>query len=239
MVGAERVRVTYIPKTEFGNNPDVFFHADINKYKVPQLAVNHEPKKVDATMTDFPIEANTTHPLVIRGHHLGNLWSYYYNFYWGAKRTTSEFVHQIAESVRNDYADTSYAEDVLGNTLQQADNFLSHTEAVVRRFLELPDDHPLELVEGVPDEICAGCAIGEHCRKLSLNSKEKDEVAISGDRKWIDWLLGLSQYLSGEISESNILVQKELAFFSDGEPQEVRRIRTTVETIRNAMPYFF
>ena len=173
-------------------------------------------------------------PLVIRGHHLEHIHNFYYLYTWGGKRTTTEFAQQVVESVTTSYADASYVIDVLGKTPEEANRFRQQTETVVRRFVELPDDYPLELVEGVPDDICGGCAIGKHCRKLYQGKSGAD--VIDEDRKWIDWFVDYSQYYSENV---NILTIKETATFSDAEPQEVRRIRTTVGAIRNAMPFWF
>lgn len=180
-------------------------------------------------------EAVTPAPLVLRGHHLELIHDFYYPFVWGRKRTTTQFAEHVAEVVADSYDDPSYAVDVLGRTSKEARRFKRQTAAVVRRFIELPDEYPLELVEGVPDDICAGCAVGEHCRKLYQGGHDNPDI-IDEDRKWISWFVNYSYYYSDNVRVS---VEQETAYFSDAEPQEVRRIKTKVGAIRNAMPYWF
>jgi hypothetical protein len=174
-------------------------------------------------------------PVVLRGHHLQHINSFYYYYYWYGrkKETLVQFTERLVESVIAAYSEPTYALDVLGRTPEEAERFRHQAEETIKRFVELPDDHSLELVEGVPDDICAGCAIGNHCRLLNETGAGMNN--ITGDRKWVDWFVAYSNAYSDNVE---ISIQEETADFSDSEPQTVRRIRTTVGAIRNVMPYW-
>lgn len=176
-----------------------------------------------------PDERVSPTPLVLRGHHLNIIYTYYAR---KGKRTPTQFLGQFSEQVVKKVSDLSvrdqpYTLDVLGESPDETRRFKKQVETVIRRFIELPDDYPLELVEGIPDDICAGCAIGEHCRKLYLAKGSTN--AIEEDRDWIHYFVDESHYPDSNVAVS---VQRETAYFSDAEPQQVRRIRTTVGTMR-------
>lgn len=123
-----------------------------------------------------------------------------------------------------------YGEDVLG-TGDQADKFEDNYRLAFETFLHLSDNHPAAITEGVPDVICGGCAIGEHCRKLSNNDYHEFESTFKADGKYIDLFL---QTL-GLLNLPKPIIADEQTSFPDAEPQKTRRVKTTIGVVRTAL----
>lgn len=186
-------------------------------------------------------------PFVIRGHHLLFFAMLVNKHIKGgtpqmlARRIRRE-VERAFDEVRyypkdNDVRQEKeeYAQDVLGRDLEQADKFEEHLVRTFGEFLRLPDNHPAEIVEEVPDIICAGCAVGEHChRRLGFTPSAREE-----DRRFIDAFLervSNINRLSGrtgryQLPEPTI---REQALFSDAEPN-VRKISTILGVVKRAL----
>lgn len=194
------------------------------------MSLGHEVVPAELRTAEDGEDA-TRKPLVLRGHHLLNLYEHIYWTYWGGQESIAEFAKASAKAIKEDYNNfPGYTEDVLGKNHEHEAKFLADTEDVVRRFMELPDDYPLEIVEGIPDDICKACAVGAHCRTFG------DGRLFGEDRKWMDWIVPFSQEMSN--TNPTLEVTKEVASFSDAGPVEVRRVKTTVGMIRNALPHF-
>ena len=131
-----------------------------------------------------------------------------------------------------------YAQDVLGLSPEDADKFQQHTRQAYETFLALPDNHPAEIVEGIPDILCEGCAIGKHCRRL-LNELGHKPHSLTGDGEGIWAFLLILKILNSQREDEEELLQPtisyEQAHFSDAEPQQVRRVKTTIGTIRRVL----
>lgn len=176
-------------------------------------------------------------PFVIRGHHL----PFYTNIVMG-KRPSRE-ARKLRFFIERDWRKAlraggdidsksiKYRKDVLGTTLEQADNFEKNMRRSYQIFLNLPDDYPAIIEEGIPDAICAGCAIGEHCRKRFNNDYHNGITTFLKDVKYVTSFLQRLNRLN--LPTPNITL--ESAFFSDAIPQEVRRATTTIGTIKRVL----
>lgn len=131
-------------------------------------------------------EPKTT-PFRIRGHHL---WAFA-----ELLRTTlspSELAERVVEGIqylrieRNEQPteelDLEYIGDVLGTNPEQRDHFRKVQEDEFRKFLELPDDFPVEITTG-KDALCKACAIGEHCSNEDMYGDKEDIARFIRDLK--------------------------------------------------------
>jgi len=125
-----------------------------------------------------------------------------------------------------DSPDAKYAEDVLGSCGNR--KFEDNFRAALEIFSHLPDSHPAEVVEGIPDIICAGCAIGKHCRRLFNEGPSMNGKIHKKDERDMDSFLRNLDYLN---LPKPIIISEE-ACFPDAESQIVRRVRTTIGVIR-------
>lgn len=121
-----------------------------------------------------------------------------------------------------------YIQDVLGLSLESADEFEKRSIRIYETFLALSDDHPAEILEGIPDALCETCAVGKHCRLLRIVP-------------WADAIKSDSEYLDKFLKNINLLnlpepvISYEQAHFSDTEPEQARRIKTTLGVIRKVL----
>lgn len=181
-------------------------------------------------------------PFVIRGHHLVNYAGSINGWHLspGIIATLATLLilemrmpaleiknpnHSIGQSRRK------YAEDVIGTSLMQLFRFRKNYSQAFSQFLRLADDYPAEIVEGIPDIICNGCAIGEHCRRLTGFSGGKAYNSLESDRKYTEKLIETLDNLN----LPKPTITQEQAYFSDAEPQEVRRIKTTIGVIKQVL----
>lgn len=186
-------------------------------------------------------------PFVIRGHHLPyfaslvNRWQYGDTPQRLARHVISDTgspgnYYNDAESRQRRKKQEEYAQDVLGVGLEQADRFEKHLARTFEHFLHLPDNCPTEIVEEIPDIICAGCAIGKHCYPSRLDIIP---TLVTGDTECIDaflrrvgGIIWLSK-LRGENQLPELTIQKQ-ALFSDAEPN-VRKINTTLGVVKKVL----
>lgn len=113
----------------------------------------------------------------IRGHHLRE-----FARLLRTKLTIEELAEEVTQDIlgstkpRNgeitDEIDTGYIEDVLGKSPEERRRFTSAQVSLFRRFVELPDDFPVELGTG-KDNMCDTCIVGSHC--LEQDSHELDD----------------------------------------------------------------
>ena len=182
-------------------------------------------------------------PFVIRGHHLINfhlvqlyspervaahernkyttLWRRLEEIPWWRSLKSSPDTPFVQKQM-------DYIQDVLGLSLESADEFEKRSIRIYETFLALPDDHPAEIVEGIPDALCETCAVGKHCRLLRIVPWNN---AIKSDSACLDEFLKNINLLN--LPES--VISYEQAYFSDAEPQRVRRIKTTMGLVRKVL----
>lgn len=180
------------------------------------------------------LETRTQQPLRIRGHHLDHFKFFYGSILKGDKITASEYAQDVAGDIA--CADPKYARDVLGQTPPEGKRFVEQTTSIYEKFIKLPDDHPLELVEGQPDDICGACVTGSHCLQLYPNGGLCN-IAME-DGMAIDELIGYAELAQKYYDKKVTLsVREEMAKFTDARQQLVRRTSTTVGSIRMIMAY--
>ncbi len=192
-------------------------------------------------------------PFVIRGHHLP-YFAMLVNNRYGDTYEILNLPQSLAKHIRsgiersldevryypNDtltiQREEEYVQDVLGKGLEQANQFENHLVRTFEAFLRLPDNHPTEIVEGVPDIICAGCTIGKHCYP---NRLDITHTLVTDDTKLTDEFLSrveginwLSR-LRRENQLPELTIQKQ-ALFPDAEPN-VRRISTTLGVVKKVL----
>ena len=122
-----------------------------------------------------------------------------------------------------------YVHDVLGSSLESANRTEEYYRQTFETFLSLPEDHQVEIVENVPDIICKGCAIGEHC--YEMYDYEHRYYKSSPDQINLDSFIKAIRYLG--FPEPTIT--KTLAHFSNAKPQEVRKIKTTMSVVKQVL----
>ena len=128
---------------------------------------------------------------------------------------------------------TESLQDIYGSTLEDADKVEDYMAQVFETFINLPDDHPAEIVEHIKDEICKGCVIGKHCETMRSSYLENLDRFTP-----IGWEY---RYLDAFIEDMEVLVLPkpvivfDVAYPSDGEPQMVRRLKTTVGTVKKVL----
>lgn len=175
-------------------------------------------------------------PFVIRAHHLPN----YTSVVMGdnpstlAKRSRLRIEDDRRKSLLTidgiNSKPAKYGWDVLG-TADQADNFEENTRLAFETFLHLPNSYPAAIVEGIPDVLCNGCAIGEHCRRLFNNDYHEGGSTLRADMSWTDLFLE-------RLNELNLpkpIIIQEQTSFSDTGYQKVRRVITTIGTIKEVL----
>lgn len=150
-------------------------------------------------------------PFVISGHHL---------YLFSLLKYKSPTV--IAKSLKNSIVSQQqeYMQDVLGS-LEDAPEFEDRIKLILSTFIKLPDDHPAEIVEGIPDVICNACVVGKHCKTNTLG--------LDGRR--VDGFIAILE----QFNFPKQITIYEPANFSDVELQQARRIKTTIGIIKKAM----
>ncbi len=172
-------------------------------------------------------------PFRIRGHHLDQ----YIYLIAGSETPESTALGQKKAALRylkhglkdRIFDFVKYAVDVIGLTPWQARHFVRNQQTVFEEFLSLLPEHPIELVEGVRDEICNGCIYGFHC-KVRYPDERTDTVAIDG--RGIDTFFNKAKSLS---LDEDIIFDSEKAKFSDTHPTNVRILKTSMATLKTVL----
>lgn len=175
-------------------------------------------------------------PFVIRGHHLPhfallvNRWQYGDTPQRLARRMRVD-VERSCYPNDNDVRQEKegYAQDVLGVGLGQADRFEKHLTRTFEEFLRLPDNHPAEIVEEVPDIICAGCAVGKHCRTVGGTEETRYLDVFLSRVDGINYL----RRLRGEDQLPELVIQKQ-TIFAVAAPNK-REIETTLGLVKRVL----
>lgn len=176
-------------------------------------------------------ENSNQDPLVFRAHHLKLIRPLLvggYGFDGIASPT------QLAKSIRIDTQkapQTDYVQDVLGPSSETAYGYETNATRVFETLLSLPKDYPVDLVEGIPDIICKGCVIGDHCRQrypypLTFNT---DQLESDG------WSLDAFIETVNSLNLPKPTITTEQVCFSDAKPQEARRLKTTIDVIERVL----
>lgn len=193
-------------------------------------------------------------PFVIRGHHLLNYINLLRDSY-AKKIDPAEMAKEIREHMevlrstpsvkvfdfsapksewKKDFTKqySEYAQDNIGSSTEDADTFEAQNRKLFEEFLSLSENYPADIVEEIPDNICNTCIIGKHCRQLnsSFPGTDDDDKTIM-DGKYIDVFLEALR----DICLPQPIIVFEEAYFSDAKPQQVRRVKTTMEVVRKIL----
>ncbi len=181
--------------------------------------------------TESRAESNEQEPFVIRAHHL----IFYEPVVKGISSPSSvvrDIRSYIRDSQKESFKPKKYAKDVLGSGWDQDLNFVEIFKKALSTFLvDLPDNSPAEIVEGRPDAICNGCAIGEHCRQLFNNGYHEGESSFEKDKKYIDLFLNKLR----DLNLPQPITSHEQTVFPDAGPLQTRRVRTTIGAIKTVL----
>lgn len=118
----------------------------------------------------------------------------------------------------------NYTEDVLGNTIEQANAYELAVTSFFRTFLELPPDHPVKLVADQKDGICEGCAVGKHCETLN--------VFGFADEGYINAFVRVASKMG---LKEDIATVEETATYLNAEPNQVESVLTTAVTAQKVL----
>ena|SRR3989344_2523801 len=179
-------------------------------------------------------------PFIIRGHHLRDYANLINKWYLSPEIVAALLVLEIrmlASEIKNPkdprgQSKRKYAEDVIGTSLKQSFRFGKNYSQALSQFLRLADDHPIEIVEGIPDNMCGACIIAEHCKRLTHDLGEgRATNALEGDRWYTEKFIATLD----NFSLPKPTIAYEQAHFSDSGPQQARRIRTTIGIVRQVL----
>lgn len=161
-------------------------------------------------------------PFVIRGHHL----ELYSRIAWrnrvpsGLAELTIKEWEDTQRLMQKSNGKATYLKDVLGSSIHEARRFKGNKKEAYEGFLQLSNDHPIEIVEGVPDNICYGCAIGKHCRTASQ---------FGGDRLYVNKFIN---YLNKHGLPKPAIVFENILFVDTKKSRQTRRVKTTVGVVK-------
>ncbi|GEM_PF-7047854 len=105
----------------------------------------------------------TDQPLVIRGHHL-KIYKQLLTFY-RSLGCIEKAVDLSVDFMRISLSQQKpeYRTDLLGTYKKDEVNYYNNYSILLKRFLELQDNHPVDILSNNKDDICNTCAIGKHC----------------------------------------------------------------------------
>lgn len=181
-------------------------------------------------------EVSDQKPFVIRGHHLGQFACFVRDrnaitpqFLAKSFRIAMEMIRYPAPSPfytpgmlnRN----IEYSQDVIGTTMESADRYEKSTRKIFERFMSLPDNHPAEIVEEIPDVLCEACMVGQHCRQVTVPFKKGRDGECIDRFLWKIELLNLPEPV----------ITNEQLHFADSEPEQARRVKTTLGTVKKVL----
>ena len=195
-------------------------------------------------------------PFVIRGHHLTYFITLLRDLPFGkysvqkqanpaeSAKSQRDFIESFRSGRAHTYIEGTegrtydlvqkwmeYGQDILGSSKESADKYEERITETFERFVSLPDDYPAEITEQIPDAMCEACAVGEHCRSRNFLSMMPEEDMNTKDPEDLDEFLKNIKLLN--LPEP--VISYEQAYFSDAEPQRVRRIKTTMGLVRKVL----
>ncbi len=157
-------------------------------------------------------------PFVIRSHHFDSFKDVH-----KGPLTIQEKTHLMKVNIAR-FKRPGYAVDVLGETDSSADHFEASAQKFFEQFSELPDDHPVKIVNGQRDGICNGCARGSHCATQSH---------LLGDIEYLnDNILGAAKKL-GILDQ--IKIKREFMKTTDKGIQRTLAAHTTAGVVRQIL----
>lgn len=181
-------------------------------------------------------ELNNQEPFKIRGHHL----KVYRDLI--KHRNTREGMcreydrvwspEECANRIRSGVEaclDKEYVYDVLGFWSEDSNRFTEQTRKTFERFLNLPNNYPVEIVEEMPDNMCKACIMGEHCHRNY--SREGGELVR--ERKYLNLFLKTIKDVLYLPKPS--IAKEEVCFIDSEKPHKIIKIKTTMDITRNVL----
>lgn len=160
-------------------------------------------------------------PFVIRGHRL-RVYADLIKHNIDPLELSLLYVEDVGLHAKKSKREAEYSKDMLGFP-SQADNFIQQTASTFKTFSQLPSDYPVQIVEGINDNICEWCVVGKHCRKLEEFAG--DSVDIDSFVKKLD-----------KFHLQKPVISYESAFFSDQKQlKQVRRVETTAGIVKQVI----
>lgn len=207
-----------------------------------QESLSVDQQIIAENVTSVKGDVALENPFVIRGHHLP---SYALLVRWHpqagfisperlAANQTDGFVNELNRMLENPELFRKeaivYFKDVVGVTEEEAEWHYQQGLNIFRTFTKLPDAYPIDLVEGIKDEICNGCVIGNHC--TLKNNPFGNRGTVGGDAQSLDMLIVVARELN---LEQDLTISAGIACFSDAEDMNVRIIKTTADTLKRIL----
>jgi hypothetical protein len=201
-------------------------------------------------------EEYNRNPFVIRAHHLEEFRSIiehksYSEFPESSYIFSPEEMAQKVLSVTKAYPDKKTKQDVLGSCPESENKFVEHLQKTYKKFLALPNDYPAEIVEGIADERCKGCAVGESCRELPSNQADYYGPGLFNqiekwqflrkfphgeDTKSFNLFIKVSKKIYPDMSNL-IIIKEKISYLNSKKIQRVRRLKTTIGVVKQVITY--
>lgn len=146
-----------------------------------------------------------------------------------AQMSASYYEYRLKEE--KDPREIALNKDTVGTTKRQLEQYKIKHRQLSEEFIALSPDFPIEIVEGKKDDICnyAITGKGEHCTARHFNPNKPKNDGIDGDGVFLDKFLQKAQELN---LGSHLVLDHEVAEFSDAQPQQVRVIKTSAGILR-------
>jgi hypothetical protein len=127
-------------------------------------------------------------PIIIRGHHLDILEKILIINHRLSQKDKERIIYNANSDLMNGIEfyyekspdGASYKKDVIGTTQEEENKFISDYQQFLLKILSLPDEYPIKIVTGKPDDICKLCAIGKHCRESDGSTDQKVAIWFFG-----------------------------------------------------------
>jgi hypothetical protein len=179
-------------------------------------------------MSEFGPEIEPTQePFIIRTHHLALLRDIL--LHGDEPEFLGRAIYANAETIRGPEAliDNCYKVDVYGVSESDKKRVIQSDVDFFQSFMDLPDEHPIELSTKKKDAICNSCIIGQHCDEYVDPAESRDFLYhygfISTARK-----LDLSD---------KIMITAQAPDVTDANQEKIPTITTTAGTVKKVLPH--
>lgn len=207
----------------------------------------HEKEEVHHAWENFENKATEsretleTPPFRIRGHHL----RLYRNLMTALD--AQERASLLRGYIENDRKEglkspgmpgnaykVEYANDVIGPP-ERGEAYQEYLKKMFQEFVALPDDAPVEVTEGIKDNLCFGCALGKHCVRKFVDGNPNFSI-LREDQEAVSQLLQDVEGMQSEQQESLANISWETMTFADTtEPEKVRRVSMKAGTVKKIL----
>ena len=157
-------------------------------------------------------------PFSIRVHHLTN-----YQELMMKKISPNDIVDNmifdITFTAKEDKKVNEYLHDLIGETKEEREKFRNSMIKSYETFLSLPNNYPIEILEGKKDNICNSCTIGNHCTSPD---------ALLGDFPYMERFIQFSKKKNTTITKSEVDITKEDKLI-------VRTAETTTKNVKKIL----